>query len=84
MLHVTLSGDITMAKSVKERVQKRRSALRNAGLRPIQLWVPDTHKPGFEAECCRQSQLAAKTDAADKELLNFMDEVLLDVNGWTA
>ncbi|MBU4085638.1 MAG: antitoxin MazE family protein, partial [Proteobacteria bacterium] len=31
-----------MATPIAERVQKRRAALRKAGLRPIQLWVPDT------------------------------------------
>ena len=40
-----------MAMSVAQRVQKRRNALRMAGLRPVQIWVPDTRRPGFEAEC---------------------------------
>ncbi|WP_278248497.1 antitoxin MazE-like protein [Paracoccus nototheniae] len=28
---------------VSERVQKRRAALRAAGLHPVQIWVPDGH-----------------------------------------
>lgn len=71
-----------MAKSVKERVQKRRYTLRMAGLRPVQIWVPDTHKPGFDAECQRQSQLAAKADINDKALMKLMDSVLADMEGW--
>jgi len=51
-----------MAKSIAERVQKRRAALRKAGLRPIQLWVPDTRRPEFADECRRQSKLAAQTE----------------------
>jgi hypothetical protein len=39
-----------------ERVRKRREALRAAGLRPMQIWVPDTRKPGFAEECRRQSR----------------------------
>ena len=60
-----------MAMSLSERVRKRRSALRKAGLRPVQIWVPDTRQPGFAAECRRQSQLAAQSDLADQELLEL-------------
>jgi hypothetical protein len=54
-----------------------------AGLRPIQIWVPDTRRPGFAEECRRQSRLASQADSVDTDLLNFMDEVLEDVDGWT-
>ena len=40
-----------------ERVERRRIKLRESGLRPVQLWVPDTRAPEFAAECQRQSQL---------------------------
>lgn len=73
-----------MATPVAERVQKRRNALRMAGLRPVQIWVPDTRRPGFAEECRRQSKLAAQADLADVEMMDFMDEVLADVDGWTA
>jgi hypothetical protein len=73
-----------MATPVSARVQKRRDALRMAGLRPIQIWVPDTRRPGFAAECRRQSKLAAQADMADVEMLDLMDEALSDVDGWTA
>ena len=39
-----------MPASTQQRVQKRRDALRAAGLRPVQIWVPDTRAPGFAAE----------------------------------
>ena len=68
---------------VNTRVQKHRDALRRAGLRPVQLWVPDTRRPGFAEECRRQSRLAAQADLADTELLRFLDEALADVDGWT-
>ena len=73
-----------MATSVAARVQKRRNALRMAGLRPIQIWVPDTRRPGFAAECQRQSKLASQADRADVEMMDFMDETLSGVDGWTA
>jgi len=54
-----------------------------AGLRPVQLWVPDTRRANFAEDCRRQSRLAAQSDLADTEMLNFMDEALADVDGWT-
>jgi len=68
---------------VNARVQKYRDAQRKAGLRLVQLWVPDTRRPDFAAECQRQSRLAAQVDKADKEMQQFMDAALADVDGWT-
>ena len=69
---------------VNARVQKHRDALRTAGLRLVQIWVPDTRRPGFAQECRRQCQLAAQSDGADTGLQQLMDEALSDVDGWTA
>lgn len=68
--------------SVNARVQKHRDALRQAGLRPVQLWVPDTRRPDFAQECQRQSLLAAQADSADAAMQSFMDAALADVQGW--
>ncbi|OFX13621.1 MAG: hypothetical protein A2516_01640 [Alphaproteobacteria bacterium RIFOXYD12_FULL_60_8] len=68
---------------VNERVQKHRDALRKAGLRPVQLWVPDTRRPDFVDECRRQTHLCAQADQADAELLSFLDEALVETVGWT-
>ena len=73
-----------MATTTANRLQKRRSALRMAGLRPVQIWVPDTRQPGFAAEYKRQSELASQSDMADADLLDCMDEALADLEGWTA
>jgi hypothetical protein len=62
-----------MASSTAARVRKRRAALRQAGLRPVQIWVPDTRRPGFVEECRRQSRLVAAADLADADLRAFMD-----------
>ncbi|WP_371919818.1 antitoxin MazE family protein [Pseudomonas sp. MYb185] len=68
---------------VNSRVQKHRDALRMSGLRPVQIWVPDTRRPDFAEECRRQSRLAAKADSADHNMQDFMDEALGDIEGWT-
>ena len=67
---------------VNSRVQKHRDALRMAGLRPVQIWVPDTRRPNFAEECRRQSRLAAEADKADTDMQHFMNEALADLDGW--
>jgi hypothetical protein len=67
---------------VNVRVRKHRDALRMAGLRPVQIWVPDTRRPDFAEECRRQSRLAAAADAADVDMQRFMDEALAGIDGW--
>lgn len=72
-----------MAVSLNDRVRKHRDALRMAGLRPVQIWVPDTRRPGFAAECRRQSQIASQADLADTDMQDFMDAALADIDGWS-
>ena len=69
-----------MSSNTASRVQKHRLSLRNAGLRPIQLWVPDTQAPGFFEECRRQSALVAAADRADNDLMSFLDDSLADLD----
>ena len=69
-----------MPMPTSQRVQKRRNALREAGLRPLQIWVADTRAPGFAEECHRQSLVMAKADAKDKELMAFLDAALEDLD----
>jgi hypothetical protein len=55
-----------------------------AGLRPVQIWVPDTRHPDFAVECRRQCLLVAQADSAHAGSMQlFMDEALADVDGWT-
>jgi hypothetical protein len=55
-------------RSSAARVTRARAKLRASGLRPVQIWVPDTRAPGFAAECARQSRLVAEADARDGSL----------------
>lgn len=66
--------------STRERVQKHRQGLRHAGLRPIQIWVPDTSRKDFREECHRQSELI-KNDHQEREILDWMEHVA-DTEGW--
>ncbi len=71
-----------MATTTSQRVQRYRDGLRAQGLRPVQIWVPDARRPGFDAECRRQSRLAAKADSRDEGQSALMDAALADVDGW--
>jgi len=68
--------------STNARVQKHRDALRRSGLRPVQLWVPDTRRPDFAAECRRQSLLVSQADMADTDMQQFLDDALADLDAW--
>ena len=69
---------------VNQRVQKHRDTLRTAGLRPIQIWVPDTRRTDFAAECRRQSLLVAQADLQNPELETFLDDAIHQVDAWQA
>ena len=62
-----------------QRVAKRRAALRAQGLRPIQIWVPDTRAPGFADECARQAAIADAANRSDAELGRFEEATAADI-----
>jgi len=53
--------------------------LRAAGLRPVQIWVPDARRPGFAEQCRRQSLAVAAAEAADPDLAALLDAALADL-----
>ena len=64
--------------AARDRVRRHREGLRARGLRPIQIWIPDTRKPGFQTEIDRQCA-AINDPVHDAELYAFMDAVLADM-----
>jgi hypothetical protein len=56
------------------RVQKHRKALRAAGLRPIQIWVPDVRSKRFAAKARRQCVAIAKS-AQERDDLAFIESL---------
>lgn len=69
-----------MATATSERVQKHRIALRESGLRPVQIWVPDTRRAGFAQECQRQC-LLLQDDAQERETTDWL-QAAADTEGW--
>jgi hypothetical protein len=60
--------------SSRHRVRAHRARLREQGLRPVQIWVPDVTAEGFAAEAHRQSRAVAVADTADDDQA-FADSV---------
>lgn len=56
------------------KVREHRQRLRDQGMRPIQIWVPDVHAPEFAAEARRQSRLANESPE-EAEIQAFIDSV---------
>lgn len=61
-------------KSSREKVRAHRDRLRQQGLRPIQLWVPDVNSPDFRKEAHRQSLAAAMSPRAEDDQA-FIDSI---------
>lgn len=51
----------------RRRVEEHRARLRKQGLRPLQLWVPDTRSDGFAAEARRQAEAARGSGFAEED-----------------
>lgn len=51
----------------RQKVRAHRDRLRAQGLRPIQIWVPDTRSPQFTTEASRQSRLVASSRYAAED-----------------
>jgi hypothetical protein len=68
-----------MRENTTVRVQKHRTSLRSMGMRPIQIWVPDTRLASFADESKRQSLVAAAADVKDQSLMSFLDDTLADI-----
>lgn len=58
----------------KEKQNRYRKRLRRKGLRPVQIWVPDTRAEGFADECRRQARFAARS-TQEKRALDFISEI---------
>jgi Protein of unknown function (DUF3018) len=55
------------------RMKGYRERLRAAGLRPVQIWLPDTRSAGFIRKCRAQARAIAAHDPGGDELQWFID-----------
>jgi hypothetical protein len=62
------------AKASRIKVREHRQRLRDQGLRPIQIWVPDVRSPAFRSDAHRQSAAIAASTLAPEDQ-SFVDAV---------
>jgi hypothetical protein len=62
--------------SSREKVRAHRQRLRQQGLRPLQIWVPDMASPVFAKEAHRQSLAVARSRHAteDQDFINAISD----------
>jgi hypothetical protein len=66
--------------NVRRNVQNYRARLRERGLRPRTVWVPDTRSAAF-AERIRRDSLAVRTHPAEREALDWIEDAMDDGDG---
>jgi len=66
--------------AVTDRVRKHREILRAAGLKPVQIWLPDARSESFRRKCERECLLLTQ-DPQEAEILDWIAEVA-DTDGW--
>jgi hypothetical protein len=70
-----------MALSTSEKTAKYREKLRAQGLRPVQIWVPDTRSKTLADEVRRQSLKVSQKDESD--LMDELDMAAAQTEDWT-
>lgn len=60
-------GSASKRKPVRDKVRAHRARLRAEGLRPIQIWIPDTRSAAFARAAHRQSAAVAKSRFAAED-----------------
>ena len=60
----------------RDKVRAHRARLRQQGLRPLQIWVPDVRSSAFAAEAHRQSRAVARSRhaAPDQAFIDAISE----------
>jgi hypothetical protein len=60
-----------MKTSASQKMKAYRARLRQSGLRPVQIWVPDTNKDGFQERL--HTQVANLNQQDERESLDFIE-----------
>lgn len=66
---------MTTTLTPSEKQRRYRNRLQKQGLRPVQIWVPDTRAANFAAQCKKQSALIAAAAKSEKETLAFIGDI---------
>ena len=69
-----MASTLRRSKAARDKVRRHRARLREQGLRPLQVWVPDTRAPGFPEEARRQTLAVAESSHAETDQA-FVDAI---------
>jgi hypothetical protein len=72
-----------MASNAREKASSYRRRLREQGLRPVQIWVPDLRDPAQREQLRRDVQIL-KGHPSDADGNQFLDAALAEIEGWKA
>ncbi len=61
------------------RVRRHRERMRQQGLKPVTLWLPDVTDPAYIAECRRQS-LLTRDDPHEAEIMAWIEAAQADLD----
>lgn len=64
-----------MPKNNARAVQHHRGRLRARGLRPVQLWLPDTRTPAFAAQVAHDIAAVAQLSAEDDAMMDAFERL---------
>ena len=69
-----MAGMLKRSTAANDKVRRHRARLRREGLRPLQIWVPDTRAPNFADEARRQARAVAASRHAEADQA-FIDAI---------
>ena len=72
-----------MARSPVKKMRDYRLRLREQGLRPLQIWVPDLRDPTVRRRLANQARKLAQAPT-DPEIEALLESSLAEIEGWTA
>lgn len=66
---------ISKSSAATARMASYRQRMRAAGLRPVQIWVPDTRSPEYIEKVRQQCLAVAAHDPAGDEIMDWIEKV---------
>ncbi len=74
MPELVMTMKVNSKRDSRDKVRAYRERMRANGLRPVQIWVPDTRTAAFRAEAHNQSLAVAQSALAQRDQ-EFIDAV---------
>lgn len=65
----------SVLKTSTQKMKKYRDKMRASGLRPVQIWIPDTRSARFAKEAKKQSLSVSAATYSENEALNFIEGI---------